>query len=59
MNPSTTISPEEQPEIPIKDHGIVINPVDPDIVIDLRLQYEDGEISINEFEKRIDELSWK
>lgn len=28
MDPTATVIPKEQPELPILEHGIVINPVD-------------------------------
>jgi len=56
MDPTTTITPKKQPEFPILDHGIVINPVDPDVVVDLRLEYEDGNMSTEEFEAEFEVL---
>lgn len=58
MDPTATIVPEEQPEFPILEHGIVINPADPDVVVDLRLEYENGNMSTEEFEQRLDKMSW-
>ena len=58
MDPNATVMPKEQPELPILEHGIVINPVDTDVVVDLRLEYKDGNMSTEEFEQRLDEITW-
>jgi len=49
----------EQPNFPILEWGIVLCPSDPDIVSELRYDYEHGDMTIEEFERRLEEVMWE